>query len=57
MGEAPSLLIGGPAHTMPLHGKLGTVVIVCKGKPRNHGVEVDGVLFGVPCVNLRKIQE
>ena len=45
------------AHTMPLHGKVGTVVIVGKGKPRNHGVKVDGVTYCVPCGNMNKIEE
>jgi hypothetical protein len=44
------------AHTMPLHGKVGTVEIVSKGKPRNHGVLIDGALWVVPCGNLRKVQ-
>lgn len=42
------------AHTMPLHGKLGTVAIASKGKPRNHGVMVSGTLYVVPCGNLQK---
>ncbi len=38
-----------------LHGKQGTVVIVGKGRPRNHGVHVDGgKLIFVPCGHLRK---
>ena len=42
------------AHTMPLHGKIGTVKIANRrGKPRNHGIEIDGVLWVVPCGNLR----
>jgi hypothetical protein len=44
------------AAFMPLHGREGTVVVVSRGKPRNHGVEVDGVLYAVPCGNLRKVQ-
>lgn len=43
------------AHTMPLHGKFGTVVVVSKGKPRNHGVAVDGVMYAIPCGNLNKV--
>lgn len=41
------------AHTMPLHGKLGTVEIVVKGKIKNHGIRIDGRLYAVPCGNLR----
>jgi hypothetical protein len=39
----------------PLHGKIGTVKIVGKGKPRNHGVEVEGVMYVVPSGNLQKL--
>ena len=45
------------AHTMPLHGKIGTVAIVSRGKPRNHGVQIDGQLWVVPCGNLRAPQK
>ena len=45
------------AHTMPLHGKIGTVRIRSKGKPRNHGVEVDGQIWVIPCGNLIKVKE
>lgn len=41
-------------RAMPLHGCLAIVRIVSRGKPRNHGVEIDGKLFVVPCGNLRK---
>lgn len=44
------------AHTMPLHAKIGTVVVVSKGKPRNHGVEVEGVMYAIPCGNLNKVK-
>ena len=40
-------------RAMPLHGKIGTVEIVSQGKPRNHGVRIDGVLYVIPCGNLR----
>ena len=43
------------AH-FPLQGKIGVVVIVGKGKPRNHVVEVEGTLYSVPCGNLQKIK-
>jgi hypothetical protein len=43
------------AVIMPLHGKVGRVVVVARGKgPRNHGVLIDGRLWVVPCGNLRK---
>lgn len=46
------------AHMMPLHAKLGTVVVVCKArKCRNHGVEVEGVMYAIPCGNLNKVKE
>lgn len=44
------------APTMPYHGKVGTVTIVCRGKPRNHGVLIDGQVIAVPCGNIRKVQ-
>lgn len=44
--------------TMPLHGKIGTVVVVCKARRcRNHGVSIDGQMFVIPCGNLRKVTE
>lgn len=39
---------------MPLHAKVGIVVVSSRGRPRNHGIEIDGVLFVVPAGNLRK---
>ena len=42
---------------MPLHGRVGVVRVVCRARPRNHGVEIDGQVYGVPCGNLRKLQE
>ena len=44
-------------HALPLHGKIGVVKVVSRGKPRNHGVEVDGHLYIVPCGNLRRVME
>jgi len=37
---------------MPLQDRGGTVVVVGRGKPRNHGVMVDGELYCVPCGNV-----
>lgn len=37
----------------PLHGKTGVVEIASRGRPRNHGVRIDGRLYVVPCGNLR----
>ena len=37
----------------PLEGKRGKVVIVCKARRcRNHGVEIDGTMYVIPCGNL-----
>lgn len=44
------------SHLFPLHGKVGTVVIASRGKPRNHGVIIDGRLYVVPCGNLRRVE-
>jgi len=44
------------APTMPLHGKVGVVRVVARGRgPRNHGIEIDDQLWVVPCGNLRKV--
>ena len=40
---------------MPYHGQVGRVVVASRGKPRNHGVTIDGKLVIVPCGNLRKV--
>gem|GEM_PF-1139739 len=37
----------------PLHGRIGVVVAVSKGKPRNHGVEIGGQVYSIPAGNLR----
>lgn len=37
-----------------LHGRIGTVVARGKGKPRNHAVEIDGVIHSVPSGNLNQ---
>ncbi len=41
------------ARVAPLHGRIGTVVVSSRGKPRNHGVEVEGRVYVVTCGNLR----
>lgn len=38
---------------MPLHGRTGTLIISSRGRPRNHGVLIDGSLYVVPAGNLR----
>ncbi len=40
-----------------LHGLTGIVVIPSRGKPRNHGVEIAGVMYVVHAGNLRKPPE
>lgn len=42
---------------MPHHGKTGRVVVRGLGKPRNHGVLIEGRLVVVPCGNLRKLAQ
>ena len=42
---------------MPLHGKVGVVVRVRRGKPRNHVVEIDGEEYAVPFGNLMTVEE
>lgn len=37
----------------PLHARVAVVEIVSRGRPRNHGVRIDGRLYAVPCGNLR----
>lgn len=42
---------------MPLHGRIGIVRVVATGPgPRNHGVEIDGRIYVVPCGNLNKLK-
>jgi hypothetical protein len=38
---------------LPHHGAVGVVEIAGKGRPRNHGVRIGGVLVVVPAGNLR----
>ena len=40
-----------------LHGKRGIVRVVGRGRPRNHGVEVDGVQYVVPAGHLMRVAE
>lgn len=42
---------------MPLHGRTGIVRVRSNGKPRNHGIEIDGIIHVIPCGNLFKIEE
>lgn len=41
---------------MPLHGRCGVVVVSGRGRPRNHGVVLDGedCMRAIPCGNLRE---
>ncbi len=41
---------------MPLHGKVGFVRFATRSRPRNHGIEIDGKLYSIPCGNLRKAE-
>ncbi len=41
---------------MPLQDCVGVVVVASRGKPRNHGVEVDGKVYVVPCGNLQRVE-
>lgn len=38
---------------MPLHGRVGIVRVSSRGRPRNHGIEIDGQMWIVPAGNLR----
>ena len=40
---------------MLYHGRTGIVRVASRGKPRNHCVEIEGVMVSVPCGNLRKV--
>lgn len=41
------------SHKNKYHGKSGVVIIRSSGKPRNHAVDVGGVVVVVPCGNLQ----
>jgi hypothetical protein len=53
-GQVVRIHYAARALPMPYHGKIGTVEIVSKGKPRNHGIRIDGELVVIPCGNLQK---
>jgi len=36
----------------PLHGRIGRIVIPSRGKPRNHGVKIDGRIVVIPAGQL-----
>ena len=42
------------AGKMPLHGKVGVVVVSGCGRPRNHGIEIEGRIQVVPAGNIIK---
>lgn len=44
------------AGLMPLHGKVGTITVSSRGKPRNPEVEIEGLRYCVPCGNLVKAE-
>ncbi len=39
---------------MPYHAHIGIVRIRGRGRPRNHGIEIDGQIISVPCGNLQR---
>ena len=55
IGQRVQVWYRWPVRTwMPLHGQTGEIVCVSRAvKCRNHGVVIDGVLYVVPCGNLR----
>ena len=42
------------APHMPHHGRTGVVRIASSGRPRNHGVDIDGRIIAIPAGNLMK---
>lgn len=57
VGQAVELRYSpGRRRLTHLHGKAGTVVVRGKGRPRNHGVMVEGTLYVVPAGQLRKAE-
>ena len=56
-GQAVQIWYGQRTRSMmPLHGRLGVVVIAGRGRPRNHVVLVDGERVIVPAGNLRPVR-
>ncbi|KKN07724.1 hypothetical protein LCGC14_1064020 [marine sediment metagenome] len=51
----------GVRDHMPLHGKVGTIVMRANSRkpsgPRNHGIEIDGIRHVVPCGNLNSVKD
>lgn len=47
---------GHPAAVL-YQDAIGRVVIVCRGRPRNHGIEIEGRIVVVPCGQLFKLEE
>lgn len=45
------------ADKMPLHGRFGIVRAATRGKPRNHAVQIDDVMYAIPCGNLRPVRD
>jgi hypothetical protein len=39
-------------RSMPLHDRVGVVRISSLGKPRNHGIEIEGIVHVIPAGNL-----
>lgn len=39
----------------PLQGRVGVVVIASRGKPRNHGVRINGKVYVTPAGHLVKL--
>lgn len=56
LGQRVQLWYGKPhREVMPHHVRLGTVEIVGRARPRNHGIRLDGgPLVVVPAGNLRE---
>lgn len=56
-GDLVRLVYRKALHPIAPHqGQVGTVQIISKGKPRNHGVRlVCGLLLVVPCGHLVKL--
>lgn len=55
IGQPVRIRYGKMFRAAPLQDALGTVAIRSRGKPRNHGVMIDGTLHVIPCGNLQSI--